>query len=315
MAVVKKIGSKSSVGAAPSKPKKPKVEVTLPTEKSSPSDDLSDYSMLLYGSKKIGKTSLAAQFPDALFLALEPGTKALRVFSTPVPSWDHADAIVEALEKPGGCDRYKTIVVDTVDILYTHAFEHICKKQMINHPQEENDYGATWGEIRKLFRSLVVRILNLPAGSIFISHDTEKEVTLRNGDIVDRVQPTMSKQAIEEVEGIVDIIGNYGYEGSSRVLRIDGRQEVVAGCRLEERFVRKGGNPSTPGDRVVRIPMGRTSAEAYSNFIKAFNNEQIETGADEDPDSASQKSSAIKSSKAKRETGTARKATLKKRAN
>ena len=49
--------------------------IKLPTKKSKIESDLSKYSILLYGKIKIGKTSLAAQFPDALFLMTEPGGK------------------------------------------------------------------------------------------------------------------------------------------------------------------------------------------------------------------------------------------------
>jgi AAA domain len=111
-------------------------------------------------------------------------------------------------------------------------------------------------------------------GVVFISHEAEKEFETRNGDVVDRYQPTMSKQAMEEVEGQVDVVAHYHYIGNSRALRIDGLETVVAGARLEENFVRKGGSPRTPGDRIQVIPMGRTAQEAYDNFVKAFNNEQ-----------------------------------------
>ncbi|OGV48639.1 MAG: hypothetical protein A2017_02880 [Lentisphaerae bacterium GWF2_44_16] len=49
----------------------------LPKEKTMPKTALSDYTTLIYGMSKAGKTSLCAEIPDALFLSCEPGTNAL----------------------------------------------------------------------------------------------------------------------------------------------------------------------------------------------------------------------------------------------
>ena len=63
-----------------------KLDLTL-AEVNSPPEELRAFSMLIYGSKKIGKTTLASRFPNPYFLALEPGTKALRVRSSACPTW------------------------------------------------------------------------------------------------------------------------------------------------------------------------------------------------------------------------------------
>lgn len=235
----------------------------LPAEPNDPSDELSDYSMLIYGAKKIGKTSLAAEFPDALFLATEPGTKALRVYSVDVEDWKDFEACMDELDEAG--DQYRTVVVDTVDLMYEMVFQHICKKKIIDHPQDENDYGRTWKDIRLLFRKAIGRLLKSPRGTIFISHDTEVDMDGPEGKY-QRTQPTMARQAMEEVEGVVDVIAYYGYVGDERVLRVRGTQNLMAGSRLREHFNTKGGPP------VVEVSMGDSPQEGYENFIKAFDN-------------------------------------------
>ena len=263
---------------------KPKLELTLPTEANVPSDNLSDYSILLYGVKKGGKTSLAARFPNAFIMALEPGTKSLRVRYRDVPDWDHFVGYIDLLEKNHkGID---TVIVDTVDLAYEYIYKKTCTRLMIGSPTEENDFGATWDFIKSSFREQINRLLRMGVGVILISHDTEKEIELRDGSKIDRVQPTMSKQALSVVEALVDIIANYSFDGEDRILRLDGTQSLVAGCRLEEHFIRKGGKPNTAGDRILSIPMGRTSKEAFENFLAAFNNEQELTTAkpEEEPE-------------------------------
>jgi hypothetical protein len=256
--------------------------LTLPEEPNVPSSNLSDYTMLLFGAKKIGKTSLASRFPDAIFLALEPGTKALSVFSRPVHNYAELIEYVELLEKD---TRFRTIVIDTIDIAYEYCFEYICKKHLINHPSEQDDFGATWGEIKAEFKKIVLKLMSLGKGVIFISHDTERAIELRDGTKIERVQPTMASQAMGVVEALVDIIMNYSYDGNDRILRIEGSHKLVAGCRIEEHFVRKGGAPRMPGDKIRAIHMGLTSQEAYDNFINAFNNEQEVTDPTEIPKS------------------------------
>jgi phage nucleotide-binding protein len=285
MPIVSKVGSKKPIAGVVA-------PFTLPTTKNVPSVELLDYSILLYGGKKIGKTSLAGQFPDALFLALEPGTKALRVYSVPVPDWTAFCKAIDAL-KADKSKRYRTVVIDTVDVAYGLLYQQVMNERGIAHPNDEKDHGATWGEIRRRFREQMLKVLNLKMGVIFISHETEKEFEQSDGSVVDRKQPTMSKQAMEEVEGLVDVVAHYHYIGSQRALRIDGLETVVAGARLEENFVRKGGSPRSPGDRIQVIPMGLTAKEAYNNFVKAFQNEQEKPDPFEKPVSVKPKTKVV----------------------
>jgi hypothetical protein len=240
----------------------------LPTERNVPSDALSDYSILLYGAKKIGKTSVASHFPDALFLATEPGTKALEVFSVDITSWGDFLGYIKTLETAPK-KKFSTIVVDTVDLAYEICLQSVCKKEGWEHPSDEK-YGKGWKKISDAFRSAILRLFHLPGspGIIFISHDTEKEFEDREGNTFERVQPTMPKQALNVVEALVDIIISYQYDGARRVAKICGDETIVAGCRLEHRF------RTTSGERVSCIPMGTSSEQSFKNFIRAFDNQQ-----------------------------------------
>ena len=61
--------------------------IKLPTKRTEIEKDLSKYTIFLYGREKIGKTTLAAQFPDALFLMFEPGAKSLEIFRIDINTW------------------------------------------------------------------------------------------------------------------------------------------------------------------------------------------------------------------------------------
>jgi hypothetical protein len=266
MAVVKKIMTGKS--AAPAALKKPTME--LPTGVNVPPSRFSDYSMLLYGRKKIGKTSLCAQMPGAYFIATEPGTKALKVRASQVKTFDDIDGLIKLLEQrvKEGKPYCETLVWDTIDLVYDLAWDKVCKAKMINHPSEERDFGATWKEIRDLFRSVVVRSLKLGCGVVFVSHDTEKEVELPDGSKIERRMPTMATKAMSEIEGIVDIIGFYEYSGEKRSLHIQGSDTLVAGCRCKWNF------KTTAGERIRSIDMGNSEEESMRNLQRAFDNKQ-----------------------------------------
>lgn len=266
MALVKKISgsSKEAKASPPPKVGKPKLQLSLTTEVSTPPDLLTAYSWLIYGRKKIGKTTLAAQFPGAYFLSTEPGTKALRVLGSACPTWEHFVGYVDLL--CAKADPEQTVIVDVIDFAYDMIYRKVCDQQMVESPTDMNDFGATWKKIRRLFREQLMRLVQRPGGVVFLSHDTEKEVELRDGSKVERVQPTMSSQAMGEVEGLVDVIALYEYSDDGRILRIDGTSRMVAGCRLNEHF------NFTDGTRMSEIPMGNDETEAWANLQLAYEN-------------------------------------------
>lgn len=272
MAIVRKISKDVEKAQRAPAEKAVKLDLKLETEPSEPPTAFGAYSALIYGNKGIGKTSLASRFPGAYFLSTEPGTKALRVLGSRVPDWDHFVGYVDLMVEEANPQR--TVVVDIIDLAYDYIYDKICKSLMIDSPTEENDFGATWKKIRRLFREQITRLCELPGGVVFLSHDTEREIEMRDGTKIERVQPTMSKQALFEVEGLVDFIGHYHADGNERFMTIQPTQEVVAKCRPVEKFVVRGGKPGVGGDQVVRVPMGRSSLEAYENLIRAFNNQQ-----------------------------------------
>jgi len=71
----------------PACPNKEKNQVPLPTEKTARSASLSAFTTLIYGKPKIGKSTFAASFPNALFLDTEGGLQSLSVHRVPIHNW------------------------------------------------------------------------------------------------------------------------------------------------------------------------------------------------------------------------------------
>lgn len=235
--------------------------LTLPLQPSVPSSDLGDFIILLYGLPKIGKTTLAAQFPGAFFLMFEPGGKSLAIYQREVRNWDDFIQYVKLIESD---TRFKTVVLDTVDIAWKMCEDAVCRQMGISHPGDE-DYGKGWARVADEFTKWISRLNKAGKGVIFISHAKEKQITRRSGASSDRIVPTMAGGARRVIEPMADIFGYYEYgDDGEHQLRVRGDDLVTAGTRLTEHFK----------DIEDVIPMGNSPQEAYRNFMRAFDNER-----------------------------------------
>jgi hypothetical protein len=97
--------------------------MTLPTTKTKPTTDLAKQSILLYGVPKLGKSSFASQFPEAMFFECEPGLNHLEVFKLPTYSWEAFLEACKLLAK--GDHNFKTIVIDTVDNAFKMCSDYV----------------------------------------------------------------------------------------------------------------------------------------------------------------------------------------------
>ena len=237
-------------------------KLELPDARSVPSDSLFDYSILIYGKKKIGKTTLMAQADCALFLMCEPGGKALSIRQVAVTSWSKLEGYIDlAIADP----KTKVIIVDTADFCYEYCLADVCEKKAIDHPSDE-EYGKGCNAVRAEFTRVIKKLLHSGKGVVFISHSKDKTFKSRKSEEYSKVESSMPGQAKDILEGLVDIWANYDYDGKRRVLIIGGSDEVDAGHRIEGRFMYPSGEP------IERIPMGRSPKEGYRNLVQAFNN-------------------------------------------
>lgn len=233
-------------------------ELFLPENKSEILSDIQDCSILLYGEKKIGKTSLAAEFPDAFMLFFEPGGKFVSTYNAYPKNWKQFKGYLKLLEAEK--DRFRTVVIDTVDLCYKFCYDHICAKMGIEHPQDE-DYGSGWQRISNEFMEQMNFLLSLNRGVIFISHSEEREIKVRStSNPLTRVVPTMPKQARRVLEAVVDIWAYYRYRHDEHELVIKGNEVISAGHRLQNNFI-----------GIRKISMGNSPKQGYNNFVEAFN--------------------------------------------
>jgi hypothetical protein len=245
--------------------KKPKREpIKLPTEKTTPSEALSDYSIWIYGAPKIGKTTLSDVFPDTLHLMFEDGVKALELFKVQIERWADVPDVVKEIYR--GKHEFQNVAVDVVEAAYELCLDHVCADMGIEHPGDA-EYGKGWKAVRDEFMTYMLKLTRIPGvGCVFISHASITSRKTYEGEEVSDIHPALTGKPLEYMSGAMDIIGYYTFRRGERVLQIRGDDNVMAGCRVPERFL------YADGKEIKYVPLGKTAEEAYRNLELAFEN-------------------------------------------
>lgn len=210
---------------------------------------------LLFGPQKVGKTVLAAGFPDALILDLQKGAYHINnayvidiVEEAKKAGTSNMDALRDAFDLiigPAG-KMYQTIVVDTIDEVYdwseTEACAHLTKKLKTQiDTVEEAPHGAGWGEARRRLMGFVEACRVVGKNVLFMAHT--KTVSSESGTVSQKAKTIdLPGKLASRLPAKVDIIG-FCYavkEGVGvkreikRYISFEPYDEIEAGCRYKE---------------------------------------------------------------------------------
>jgi hypothetical protein len=258
-------------------PKSKKV-FTLPSAPVEPSHNLGDYSWLIYGQKKVGKSTLASLFPDAIFFMFEPGAKALRVYRVDCGTWDDALGYLTALEKQkeDGTLKFKTAVFDTGFEMHAKCTTWCCKELNIEYPREDN-FGKDWSYIKNEIRNFHSRVFALGIGVVILCHETVKEQQTYTGSKYDQVVPLLAKASDDYYRAVIDNVVWYHYRGKDRFLQIRGTDHAMSGIALQADSFFK-----TPaGEQIFAIPIPSDPKKGMVAILNAFNNKQTQNFKEE----------------------------------
>lgn len=132
---------------------------------------------VIYGPEGIGKTTLASQAPNPLFIDIEKGTNQLDVkrFSNNPRTWaELIDMTRQVLDNPDVCD---TLVIDTADAAEMLLVEHICKRAN-QDSLGSFAYGAGYQALSEEFNKylkLLDQIVEQDINVIVLAHSTTRK--------------------------------------------------------------------------------------------------------------------------------------------
>ena len=159
----------------------------------------------------------------------------------------------------------QTVGIDTIDRAYEACLNHHCFEKGLSHPNDANDYGATWHGIKDDFESTMSKLLSADKGLIFISHAHLREQEAKDG--LEQWVPTCSPAAWKYMKAVCDFALYYGYAGTDRAITIRGNEGIWSACGVTDRFLLK-----SKKEPLNQFRTGKSHEDAYKNLLAAFNN-------------------------------------------
>ena len=144
--------------------------------------------VVIYGVHGIGKTTLAAKLPGALFLDFEDGTHGLEVdklAAADLPtSYDGMKGLIAELKRDH--QGYERLVIDTADKFEQKLAEKLAADKKVEDIFAVNDYGRTIAVHRSGMASVLDSLTGLAKTGmdvVILAHETSRKVEpLENRD-------------------------------------------------------------------------------------------------------------------------------------
>lgn len=190
---------------------------------------------VVYGPEGVGKSTLASQFPDPVFLDTEGGTHHLDVVRfSDLSTWDDITAAVAQLAT--GEHGFKTLVIDTADWLEKRLAEHICRKAN-KDSIEDFGYGKGYTLLAEEFAKFLASLDALIRHGmhvVLLAHSTVRKFESPDqAGSYDRYELKLSKQVGPLLKEWADLIlfANYvtkvAESESGRKRGVGGRERVL----------------------------------------------------------------------------------------
>jgi hypothetical protein len=191
--------------------------------------------VVLYGPEGVGKSTLAGQSPDPVFLDTEGGTHHLDVARfDAVTTWEEITAAVTQLAKAD--HPFKTLVVDTADWLEKRLAEHLCRKSN-KESIEDFGYGKGWVILTEEFARFLTSLDGLLARGmhvVFLAHATVKKFEAPDqAGSYDRFELKLSKSVAPLLKEWADVVlfANYvtkvAEKDNGKMRGVGGKERVL----------------------------------------------------------------------------------------
>ena len=162
---------------------------------------------VIYGAEGVGKSSLAAKFPNALFLDTEGGTSRLDVSRIKITGWEELLATVkEVIAYPEVC---KSLVIDTADWAESFCIDYICAKYR-QVSIESFGYGKGYTYLQEEFGEflkLLNKLTEVGINPVIIAHGKPRKFELPDEQgAFDRYETKLTRQVAPLIKEWCDML-------------------------------------------------------------------------------------------------------------
>lgn len=214
----------------------------LDLKPSIPKQKMEEYIWVITGRNKIGKTTLANDFPKPYHFKFEPSTSGLLTYEFDIMekaneldrhAWLVFKRGVNEFIKNDGYG-FKTAIFDPYGVAYDLAKDYICKKYNVDSPADIGDFGTGWGFVNGEVETITRKLISNGFGVVFVAHmktTTEKDGLGGEKDVVDL---DIGGSAGKFIKNMTDIflLADFDEEGERKLfVRPTNNQE--AGSRLD----------------------------------------------------------------------------------
>lgn len=164
--------------------------------------------VVVYGPEGIGKSTMASQFPDPVFIDTEGSTKSMDVkrFDAPKKWEDVFEAVKYVINDPSCC---KTLVCDTADWAEMLCINYTCQKGGVNGI-EDFGYGKGYVYVAENFKKLLDlldKVIELGVNVVITAHAKMRKFEQPDEmGAYDRWEMKLSKQVAPMIKEWADIV-------------------------------------------------------------------------------------------------------------
>lgn len=157
-----------------------------------------------HGDLKVGKTSLASQFPKPFFLRFEVGDNMLDgTVGADIKDWSDVEFYVDQLCNPTVRENFETVVFDTADAMYHIASRWILEETGASNLKDAGAFGQGYQMVANKIKDALDRITKYRYTIVITGH-SNAETDPDTGRV--QVQPKLSKSGTYCFLSIADVI-------------------------------------------------------------------------------------------------------------